>query len=162
MSRRGGGNNPDNRRNQPKPSPSPGGGRGSTGGLNVPSSSSPNVRPPAPITVTAAPSVAASVAGSSSAPPTHPSPATVSTEALTAEVQQKLSLSAPASQKAIRFPNRPGYGQLGKKIQVRANHFRLQVADRDLHHYDVSILFCSFIFLNFDFYFLGFLFILLI
>jgi eukaryotic translation initiation factor 2C len=135
MSRRGGGNNPDNRRNQPKPSPAPSpSGRGSGGGLNV--------RPPAPITVTATPSVA----GSSSAPPTHPSPATVSTETLTAEVQ-KLSLqSAPASQKAIRFPNRPGYGQLGKKIQVRANHFRLQVADRDLHHYDVSILFCSFIF----------------
>ncbi|WJX44066.1 argonaute 5 [Trifolium repens] len=128
MSRRGGGNNPDNRRNQPKPSPAPSpSGRGSGGGLNV--------RPPAPITVTATPSVA----GSSSAPPTHPSPATVSTETLTAEVQ-KLSLqSAPASQKAIRFPNRPGYGQLGKKIQVRANHFRLQVADRDLHHYDVSI-----------------------
>ncbi|CAK8576281.1 unnamed protein product [Lathyrus sativus] len=84
-------------------------------------------------------SVAAPVASSSSAP-NLPSPATVSTETLTAELKQKATLqSAPSSQKAIRFPNRPDYGRLGKKIQVRANHFQLQVADKDLHHYDVSI-----------------------
>ncbi|XP_045828871.1 protein argonaute 5 isoform X2 [Trifolium pratense] len=165
MSRRGGGNPSDNRRNQPQPSPATsrlnaagtgrgGGGRGSRGGHTVPSSSSVHVPPPAPINTAASsvvapvvhpvhPSVSAPVTGSSSAPTVpSPAPATVSAEALSTEVQQKLTLqsaSAPASQKAIRFPNRPGYGQLGKKVQVRANHFQMQVAERDLHHYDVSI-----------------------
>ncbi|XP_058742617.1 protein argonaute 5-like [Vicia villosa] len=87
----------------------------------------PSVAPPV-IT----PSVAAPVASLSSA--------LISIESLTAEVKQKATLeSAPSSQKAVRFPNRPGYGQLGRKIQVRANHFQLRVADKDLHHYDVSI-----------------------
>ncbi|KAI5388901.1 protein argonaute 5 [Lathyrus oleraceus] len=168
MSRRGGGNHPDNRRSQPSPAQQSsvnaagsgrGRGRGSRGGRTAGSSSSVHPPPPsyasAPVTVPPSvaapvvppsvaapvvpPSIAASVASSSSAP-NLPSPATVSIETLSAEVKQKATLqSAPSSQKAIRFPNRPDYGRLGRKIQVRANHFQLQVADRDLHHYDVSI-----------------------
>ncbi|XP_043699782.1 protein argonaute 5 [Telopea speciosissima] len=45
----------------------------------------------------------------------------------------------PASSKALRFPFRPGYGTRGMKCVVRANHFLVDVADKDLHHYDVSI-----------------------
>ncbi|CAE6016796.1 unnamed protein product [Arabidopsis arenosa] len=45
----------------------------------------------------------------------------------------------PASSKAITYPVRPGRGTLGKKVIIRANHFLVQVADRDLYHYDVSI-----------------------
>ncbi|KAM3232040.1 protein argonaute 5 [Capsicum chacoense] len=45
----------------------------------------------------------------------------------------------PASSKAIRVPRRPGFGSSGWKCVVRANHFLVQVADRDLHHYDVTI-----------------------
>jgi len=162
MSRRGGANHPDPRRNQPSPAISQSsvnaagsgrggrssGGRGSRGGHTVPSSA------PSPAPVTAASSTAAPVVASSSSAPTRPSPApvTVSTEVLSSEVE-KLTLestpaaaSAPSSQKAVRFPNRPGIGRLGKKIQVRANHFQLQVVDKDLHHYDVSILFFSLVF----------------
>jgi len=168
MSRRGGTNHPDPRRNQPSPAANSqssvnaagsgrggrsGGGRGSRGGHTVP----PPSFVPAPVPVTAASSTAAPVvAGSSSAPirpSPSPAPATVSTEVLSSEVEKKLTLestpaaaSAPSSQKAVRFPNRPGIGRLGRKIQVRANHFQLQVVDKDLHHYDVSILFCSFVF----------------
>nr|GLL33985.1 protein argonaute 5 isoform X2 [Ipomoea trifida] len=45
----------------------------------------------------------------------------------------------PASTKAIRFPVRPGAGTIGQRCVVRANHFLVQIAERDLHHYDVSI-----------------------
>ncbi|CAJ1979202.1 unnamed protein product [Sphenostylis stenocarpa] len=44
----------------------------------------------------------------------------------------------PSSSKAVRFPDRPGFGRAGKKIRVRANHFQVQVAQQDLYHYDVS------------------------
>lgn len=54
---------------------------------------------------------------------------------------QKLTVQppAPSSSKALRFPDRPDFGRFGKRIQVRANHFLVDVADRNLHHYDVSI-----------------------
>lgn len=59
---------------------------------------------------------------------------------LICEMEKKLTLTAltPTSSKAIRFPPRPSFITLGEKIQVRANHFLVEVADRDLHHYDVS------------------------
>ncbi|OIW05841.1 hypothetical protein TanjilG_23627 [Lupinus angustifolius] len=91
---------------------------------------------PASSSVTVPPAASVEVA-----PPT----ASTSVEALTSEVAERLTLNAPApapapsSSKAIRFPNRPNYGTLGKKIRIRANHFLVQVADRDLHHYDVAI-----------------------
>ena len=31
----------------------------------------------------------------------------------------------------------PGFGLVGRKIKVRANHFQVQVAEQDLFHYDV-------------------------
>lgn len=45
----------------------------------------------------------------------------------------------PASSKNIGVPPRPGYGSLGQKCLVKANHFLVEVADRDVHHYDVTI-----------------------
>ncbi|XP_010435959.1 PREDICTED: protein argonaute 5-like [Camelina sativa] len=45
----------------------------------------------------------------------------------------------PESSKAVTHRLRPGRGTLGKRVTVRANHFLVQVADRDLYHYDVSI-----------------------
>ncbi|KAJ8426313.1 hypothetical protein Cgig2_007836 [Carnegiea gigantea] len=54
---------------------------------------------------------------------------------------QKLSVSAPpSSSKAVRLPARPGFGKIGMRCVVRANHFIVEVADRDLHHYDVTII----------------------
>ncbi|CAA7024297.1 unnamed protein product [Microthlaspi erraticum] len=45
----------------------------------------------------------------------------------------------PASSKAVKHPVRPGFGKAGTKTMIRANHFLVQVADRDLYHYDVAI-----------------------
>ncbi|KAK2655235.1 hypothetical protein Ddye_008287 [Dipteronia dyeriana] len=50
-------------------------------------------------------------------------------------VQQQES----ASSKAVKFPPRPGYGTVGTRCMIRANHFLVELSDRDLHHNDVSI-----------------------
>ncbi|KAF5181476.1 Argonaute family protein, partial [Thalictrum thalictroides] len=60
---------------------------------------------------------------------------------LTSEVQTKLSLGTstnppPESSKALSFPRRPGFGTVGTKCVVKANHFLVKLADKDLHHYD--------------------------
>ncbi|CAK7343304.1 unnamed protein product [Dovyalis caffra] len=48
--------------------------------------------------------------------------------------QQQL---VPAS--SAKFAQRPGYGTEGSRCLIRANHFLVELADRHLHHYDVSI-----------------------
>ncbi|KAM1309947.1 hypothetical protein ACFX13_006725 [Malus domestica] len=90
---------------------------------------------PAPMAQTPAPRGPAPAQASSSSAP-RPAEAL-----LISEMEQKLTMTAPppSSSKAIRHPPRPGYGKVGEKVQVRANHFLVEVADRDLHHYDVSI-----------------------
>ncbi|KAM0822177.1 hypothetical protein ACQ4PT_071667 [Festuca glaucescens] len=45
----------------------------------------------------------------------------------------------PVSSKAEKFPGRPGFGTVGKRCRVRANHFLVQVADKNIYHYDVEI-----------------------
>ncbi|KAI4963630.1 hypothetical protein ZWY2020_011271 [Hordeum vulgare] len=45
----------------------------------------------------------------------------------------------PASSKAEKFPARPGFGTIGRKCRVHANHFLVQVADKEIYHYDVAI-----------------------
>ncbi|XP_012837947.1 PREDICTED: protein argonaute 5-like [Erythranthe guttata] len=45
----------------------------------------------------------------------------------------------PASTKAVRLPARPGLGSFGQKTVVKANHFLVSVADRDLNHYDMPL-----------------------
>ncbi|XP_018492188.1 protein argonaute 1 [Raphanus sativus] len=44
-----------------------------------------------------------------------------------------------SSSKACKFPPRPGKGQVGKRIMVKANHFFAELPDKDLHQYDVTI-----------------------
>ena len=64
--------------------------------------------------------------------------AAAGTEMAVAGDLQKLSVSSPpSSSKALRLPPRPGFGKIGMRCVVRANHFIVQVAERDLHHYDV-------------------------
>ncbi|KAL8170239.1 hypothetical protein V2J09_022043 [Rumex salicifolius] len=59
--------------------------------------------------------------------------------ALSREVGRQLTLS-PSSSKAVGPPPRPGYGKIGRKYVVRANHFRVQLTNnKDIYHYDVSI-----------------------
>lgn len=97
--------------------------------------------PAAPARAALTPS--SSFASSSSAPPST----SMSATALSSEIEGRLKLQTPAhtdraappmSSKALCPPKRPGYGTIGKKVFVRANHFLVQLADRDLHHYDVS------------------------
>ncbi|XP_072983781.1 protein argonaute PNH1-like [Typha latifolia] len=45
----------------------------------------------------------------------------------------------PASSKAITFPRRPGFGQVGTRCIVKANHFLAELPDKDLIQYDVTI-----------------------
>ncbi|KAL8501279.1 hypothetical protein ACS0TY_020723 [Phlomoides rotata] len=77
-------------------------------------------------------------------PPVQPASVTANLppaqpEAVSANPATLSQGSAPASSKAVRNPTRPGFGKFGQKILVKANHFLVTVADRDLHHYDVSI-----------------------
>ncbi|KAI5085087.1 hypothetical protein GOP47_0001256 [Adiantum capillus-veneris] len=60
---------------------------------------------------------------------------------------QEPSLSAsssavpvPTSSKKLRYPERPGFGKVGRSCIVKANHFLAELPDADLHHYDVSII----------------------
>ncbi|KAB2012563.1 hypothetical protein ES319_D09G098400v1 [Gossypium barbadense] len=89
------------------------------------------------------------------APPVPPSGAAFSHSSsssgvgsLSREVSEKLTMEPvavtmapplpPSSSKAIRPPPRPGFGSAGTKCLVRANHFLVDVANADLHHYDVT------------------------
>ncbi|CAJ1977147.1 unnamed protein product [Sphenostylis stenocarpa] len=45
----------------------------------------------------------------------------------------------PASSKTLSFARRPGYGQVGTKCIVKANHFFAELPDKDLNQYDVTI-----------------------
>ncbi|CBI26319.3 unnamed protein product, partial [Vitis vinifera] len=45
----------------------------------------------------------------------------------------------PSSSKSLTFAPRPGYGQLGTKCIVKANHFFTELPEKDLNQYDVTI-----------------------
>ncbi|RZC76718.1 hypothetical protein C5167_000873 [Papaver somniferum] len=71
-----------------------------------------------------------------------------SVDLLTQDVQKTLPIqesvstvtaTPPASSKAVKYPARPGFGTIGAKCVVKANHFLVKLVDKDLHHYDVSI-----------------------
>ncbi|KAK1390581.1 Argonaute 10 [Heracleum sosnowskyi] len=46
----------------------------------------------------------------------------------------------PSSSKSLSFAQRPGYGQIGTKCVVKANHFLAELPDKELNHYDVTIM----------------------
>ncbi|KAJ4977626.1 hypothetical protein NE237_008406 [Protea cynaroides] len=160
MSRRGGGRRSDHRRDQPLPATSPAQrGRGRGTGRRSPSDAPPSYSsfvsstPSQPVYEVGSTSSSAAVlsqdverrltlqtsASSEPQPVLHPPaskpvlhPPASSTDALTVT-------TTPESSKAMRFPARPGYGTRGIKCIVNANHFLVNIADRDIHHYDVSI-----------------------
>ncbi|GMY15910.1 protein argonaute 5-like isoform X1 [Fagus crenata] len=75
-----------------------------------------------------------------SAPPPIPASSSSSVASLNSEVQSKLTLQDPAPvAQALSLSQRPGYGTVGKKVMVCANHFLVKVANTDIHQYDVSI-----------------------
>lgn len=120
MPRRGGRKQPEARPHQSSPAPSQ-----STRGRGV-ARGGPQEGPglgAAPVSVTSAP----------------PAPA-IAPDAPSDELGRlTLQSPAPSSSKASRFADRPDFGRIGKKIRVRANHILVNVADNDLHQYDVSI-----------------------
>ena len=189
MSRRGGGRQPDYRRDQPSPASQQGvgrgrgagggrgygvgrggrgdgdgrgagargagGGGGGRGRGTVPSSYS-----PVPAPVVSQPASFASPSTSAPPPPqprpqpqpqpqSQPQPSSSTVADLARGVERTVTLqdraAQPSSSKALVPPKRPGYGSIGKKIRVRANHFLVEVAERDHHHYDVSISYTNFV-----------------
>lgn len=84
-----------------------------------------------------------SKAGSSSQPPEPSETAQILEQHSIQEegsTSQAIQTAVPASSKSIRFPRRPGKGTIGEKCIIKANHFFAQLADRDFHHYDVTII----------------------
>jgi eukaryotic translation initiation factor 2C len=53
----------------------------------------------------------------------------------------KLEMGFPTSSKSLSFAPRPGFGQVGTKCIVKANHFFAELPDKDLNQYDVSSFF---------------------
>ncbi|GLT99539.1 hypothetical protein SLE2022_169740 [Rubroshorea leprosula] len=51
----------------------------------------------------------------------------------------QMEMGFPTSSKSLSFAPRPGYGQLGTKCIVKANHFFAELPDKDLNQYDVTI-----------------------
>ncbi|XP_044361741.1 protein argonaute 12-like [Triticum aestivum] len=80
--------------------------------------------------------VSEAVQGSSSS-----APAAAATGAQESQTQMAVVVPPrnlpPASSKSTEFPARPGYGTAGKRCRVRANHLLVQVADKEIYHYDV-------------------------
>ncbi|KAJ0982367.1 hypothetical protein J5N97_010622 [Dioscorea zingiberensis] len=87
-------------------------------------------------------------AGPSRPAPQADLPASSAQEALSLETETKIVIEEPSGVavsgsmtplSVAKCPPRPGLGTVGRKCAVRANHFLVQVADKDLHHYDVAI-----------------------
>ncbi|KAJ4722546.1 Argonaute family protein [Melia azedarach] len=51
----------------------------------------------------------------------------------------QMEMGFPSSSKSLSFAPRPGYGQVGTKCIVKANHFFAELPDKDLNQYDVTI-----------------------
>ncbi|XAR57292.1 hypothetical protein NMG60_11025377 [Bertholletia excelsa] len=51
----------------------------------------------------------------------------------------ELEMGFPSSSRSLSFAPRPGFGQLGAKCIVKANHFFAELPDKDLNQYDVTI-----------------------
>ncbi|KAL1548639.1 Protein argonaute 10 [Salvia divinorum] len=49
-------------------------------------------------------------------------------------------MGLPSSSKSLTFPMRPGFGKIGTKCIVKANHFFAELPEKDLNHYDVTII----------------------
>ncbi|XP_051136528.1 protein argonaute 1-like [Andrographis paniculata] len=78
---------------------------------------------------------------SSQVPPPAPQEVTEQFEQLSLQKEVAPSTElAPVSSKSVRFPLRPGKGNIGTRCIVKANHFFAELPDKDLHQYDVSII----------------------
>ncbi|XP_072998962.1 protein argonaute PNH1-like [Typha latifolia] len=55
------------------------------------------------------------------------------------EVETGLDNGPPVSSKGLGFHRRPGFGKVGTRCIVKANHFLAELPDKDLNQYDVTI-----------------------
>jgi eukaryotic translation initiation factor 2C len=46
--------------------------------------------------------------------------------------------AAPSSTKKLKAPPRPGFGTIGRKVVIHANHFLVDLGNKDPYQYDVS------------------------
>ncbi|XP_077252769.1 protein argonaute MEL1-like [Tasmannia lanceolata] len=146
MSRRGGGgrrNDPPSQRAPPAPAPVSERGRGGSsqrGGRGRGAETQPIQTHPSQIPSS---SIASSSSSSSSSMPLDREIQRLSieeTKKAEPSVVQEGSKPPPVSSKAERFPQRPGFGKMGTKCMIKANHFLVQLSnDKQLYHYDVSI-----------------------
>uniref|UniRef100_A0ACD5UNX7 Uncharacterized protein n=1 Tax=Avena sativa TaxID=4498 RepID=A0ACD5UNX7_AVESA len=100
-----------------------------------PPASSPSAPGAAPLARRPPPPAAAAAA----APPPPPAPATEVEGTQPGSQVPALPAAAPVSSKSVMPPARPGFGTEGRKMIVRANHFLVGFADKDICHYDVAI-----------------------
>ncbi|XP_057480952.1 protein argonaute 5-like [Actinidia eriantha] len=147
---RGGGGRGQPRRDPPSPA-GRGGGRGRGGGGEPApyQAAPPPVRPPpmsadypslpSPSTSAAVSSISREVERRLTLQPST-TPSVQAHQPPQSSVQPPLAQTPPpSSSMSYRPPARPGFGTIGRRCIVRANHFLVQVVDKDLHHYDVAI-----------------------
>ncbi|XP_039797428.1 protein argonaute MEL1-like [Panicum virgatum] len=103
----------------------------------APAASGPAPAPPAPAAAVAATALARGM-GRLAVAGAHPAAPPAPAAARSAPAQQPAA-APPVSSKGIPHPARPGFGKLGRRVVVRANHFLVEVADNDICHYNVSI-----------------------
>ena len=75
-------------------------------------------------------------------------------QAVVATQQQASSSSAPppsqavplvpSSSRMVKVPARSGYGTVGRKCVIRANHFLVDIGEKDPHQYDVRFLYLDY------------------
>uniref|UniRef100_A0AAV1UBY4 Protein argonaute N-terminal domain-containing protein n=1 Tax=Peronospora matthiolae TaxID=2874970 RepID=A0AAV1UBY4_9STRA len=128
------------RRNKPQQDSEPVIGRPRGRGRGQSASRGRNAAAAAPSTAAPPPPVAAPTSVAS------PAAATASqVDALASQLEDKAHVAAAAPQLVrplvhTHFPPRPGFGKLGKPVQVYANHFRVDLKlAGDVFHYDVAM-----------------------
>lgn len=72
---------------------------------------------------------------------TEPPAPTQAPAAIPAPQQQKQQQQQLVPASSVKFAQRPDHGTVGSRCLIRANHFLVELADRDLHHYDVMLTF---------------------
>ncbi|RID60648.1 hypothetical protein BRARA_F03787 [Brassica rapa] len=72
-------------------------------------------------------------------PPQNAAPVAAVSGTEIVAVNHQMQMGVRGSSKNSNFAPRPGFGQLGTKCIVKANHFLADLPTKDLSHYDVTI-----------------------
>lgn len=99
--------------------------------------------PSTPVTLGLPPFAVTRVNRYISSPSTLPSPSIASSPSLTSSPAMTPTTIVPFpiinSPLNLSPPGRPNFGQIGRPIGLRANHFQVKIPSSTLHHYDVAI-----------------------